>query len=105
MSTVTERRATLVLNLCAEWIGKADGLGGPAPTGWEAAQQGLGPNLNLAWDWPSSGPTPTVLLEGGGHYEWAVECCSWVQAELDKRGEPVFVEPYAGWALCAYPKS
>jgi hypothetical protein len=102
MSTVTKQRATLVLDLCAEWIGKADGLEGPAPTGSEAAYQGRGPELNLGWDWPSSGPRPTILLEGGGHYEWAVECCSWVQAELDKRKVPVYVEPYSGYALCIY---
>ena len=102
MSTVTERRATLVLNLCAEWIGKAQGLDGPAPTGSEAAWHALGPELNLGWDWPSSGPTPTVLLEGGP-YDWACDCCSWVQAQLDARKVPVYVEPYAGYALCIYP--
>jgi|688.fasta_scaffold22638_6 hypothetical protein len=103
MTTVTEPSANLVLQLVAEWLGKADGMEGPAPTGREAAFQGLGPQLNLGWDWPSSGPTPTVLLEGGGHYEWALDCCSWVQEQLNARKVPVYVEPYAGYALCIYP--
>jgi hypothetical protein len=75
---------------------------GPAPTGEEAAHSGEGPVLNPSWDWPSSGPTPTIILEGGPE-EWALEV-TWdpeVREALDKAG--IFAEPYASWALCLYP--
>ena len=128
---VSQRHADIVLRLVAEWMGKRgyaesftcpqgrdldqryithaddssdchDAVASPAPTGPDAAYRGLGPELRMAWDWPSSGSTPAVILEGGPE-EWAVVCCGWVQDRLDERGIPVFVEPYSGWALCLYP--
>lgn len=126
---VSKRDADIVLHLVAEWMGQrgyaasftcpdglvldqqyithADGspcdnaVAGPAPTGRDAAYRGLGPELRMDWDWPST-PTPAVILEGGP-YDWAIVCCAWVQDRLDERGIRVFVEPYSGWALCAYP--
>jgi hypothetical protein len=127
---VSERDATIVLNLVAEWMGQHgcaetytcpegraldedyffhtdddspcdNAVASPAPTGRDAAYRGLGPELRMDWDWPSSGPTPTVILEGGPDY-WAIRCSYWVQQRLDERNVPVFVEPYAAWALCAY---
>jgi len=69
---------------------------GPAPTGSDAAQHALGPELVMDWSWPSE-PTPTILLEGGP-YDWAIEA-----AYAVKMPHGVFAEPYAGYALCLYP--
>lgn len=127
---VSQRNADIVLHLVAEWMGQRgyaesftcpqgrdldhfwvthlddetpckDAVASPAPTGSRAAYRGLGPELRMDWDWPST-PTPAVILEGGP-YDWAIVCCGWVQDRLNERGIPVFVEPYSGWALCAYP--
>lgn len=75
---------------------------GPAPTGHDAAMTATGPMLNREWDWPSAGPTPTILLEGGP-YDWAVNASfdRGIIADMAKLG--IFVEPYAGYALCLYP--
>lgn len=130
-TTLTEEQQDLALDIVARWLGKK-GLGqascnhpeftrmdfgypihgddllcpapeyGPAPTGRDAAMQALGPQLIRDWDWPSSGPTPTVLLEGGP-YDWAVDISldRAAFAEFTKIG--VLAEPYAGYALCLYP--
>jgi hypothetical protein len=90
------------LHLVAKWMGE-HGMtedGSPAPTGRDAAHSGLGPQLIADWDWPSSGPTPTVLLEGGPE-DWALRVSGELADEFDRIG--VFAEPYAGWALCLYP--
>lgn len=102
MSTVTTAHAEYVLNLVADWMGE-NGLKKPVPTGRDAANSAQGPVLNMEWDWPSSGPTPTVILEGFPGAYWAVECCAAVQDAIDAAGKPLFVEPYSGWALCIYP--
>jgi hypothetical protein len=117
---VTQKQAEKVLQAVAEWMGKR-GYGQEfdhevpgakkfdygdgdvtwflpvAPTGPEAARNGLGPQLVMDWDWPSSGPTPTILLEGGP-YDWAIEI------DLNDKALGVFTEPYAGYALCIYPE-
>lgn len=98
---VTPAQAEKVLGIVAEWLGPRMGHDGPAPTGPDAAYIADGPMLNMEWDWPSSGPTPTILLEGGP-YDWAVECCWDVQQEINRKKLPLFVEPYAGYALCIY---
>src|SRR5690606_845934 len=101
---VTKTQAEFVLAKVAEWLGPKMGYEGAAPTGDDAAYVGQGPALNMEWDWPSSGPTPTILLEGGP-YDWAVECSWDVQREIDKskaHAGKVWVEPYAGYALCVY---
>lgn len=102
---VTKTQAETALALVAAWMGKkgysADESkpGSPAPTGPEAAQHGLGPQLIMDWDWPSSGPTPTILLEGGPE-DWAIEVGWDIRDEMAKIG--LWSEPYAGYALCIY---
>lgn len=89
------------LAIVAEWLGPQMGYDGPAPTGPEASNSGTGPNLVPEWDWPSSGPTPTILLEGGPE-DWALRV-TWdekVKAKFDALG--VFAEPYASYALCLH---
>lgn len=98
---VTQAQANRVLRAVADWMYQQNGYTQPIPTGEDAAYRGLGPMLNMTWDWPSSGPTPTVLLEGGP-VDWAVRCCQYVQELMDARKIPVFVEPYSSYALCIY---
>jgi hypothetical protein len=129
-TTVTLKRAEKVLAFVAEWMGTKgygipscpegrtlgglvgmkhtdddswceDPTFGPAPTGREAANAGLGPVLVMDWDWPGQ-PTPTIILEGGPDY-WGVECAGAIQAKIDAAGLPLYVEPFAGYALSIYP--
>lgn len=72
----------------------------PAPTGPDAAARGIGPMLAPEWDWPSAGPTPTILLEGGP-YDWAIDASFELAEKFRELG--IFAEPYAGYALCLYP--
>lgn len=113
------------LNLIAQWMGKK-GYGtpitcgrcepcelgaediycenlkfGPAPTGPDAAANGLGPQLVPDWDWPSGGPTPTILLEGGPD-DWAVRAAGDPDLVREFRKLGIFAEPYASYALCLY---
>lgn len=102
MSTrqVTKRQQAEALALVAAWLGpqmREDGK--PVPTGAEAAYRAEGPQLVPDWDWPSSGPTPTILLEGGP-YDWAIEASWELRKEFAAAG--IFAEPWAGWALCLY---
>lgn len=99
---VTKTAQKKVLALVAEWLGPRMGYEGPAPTGEQAANRGEGPVLRPEWDWPSSGPTPTILLEGGP-YDWAVEVSMDSAVVAKARALGVFIEPYAGYALCLYP--
>ena len=128
MTTVTQKQAEAVLAAAAAWLGKK-GLGalicpkgrdldivgnhvddgseclfvtvGPAPTGADAAYRALGSQLVMDWDW-SGKPTPTILLEGGPG-EWAYDSCSAIQKAMDAAKIPVYVEPYACYALSIYP--
>lgn len=72
-----------------------------AQTGQRAAHSGLGPMLIPDWDWPSSGPAPSIILEGGPD-EWAYDASNdeSVQAEMAKIG--IYCEPYSTYALCLY---
>lgn len=75
---------------------------GPAPTGEEAARNGDGPVLNPAWDWPTGGPTPTIILEGGPE-DWAIRVSGDPEVLAVTRAAGLFIEPYASYALCLYP--
>jgi len=97
---LTPQQQSQALDIVAEWLGPRMGYDGPAPTGKDAARKALGPMLNPAWDWPSSGPTPTVLLEGGPD-DWAILAGDELTDRL--RGIGVWAEPYAAYALCLYP--
>lgn len=99
-SEVSLRDAETVLRLVAEWMGGADAAA--VPTGSEAARRGLGPELVMNWDWPSSGATPTILLEGGSE-GWAVRVGNDTafRSRIEELG--LFTEPYASYALCIYP--
>jgi hypothetical protein len=99
ISPVSEEDAQAVLNAVAAWLGSEKGMtadGRPTPTGRAAADSGLGPQLVMDWDWPST-PTPTILLEGGP-YDWALE----VWADIRDQFPDLHLEPYAGYALCIY---
>lgn len=75
------------------------------------AYDDLGPKLLMEWDWPTGGPTPTIVWEEGP-YEWTMLA---VHGGVDQEyggtvpaveiPATVFVEPYSGWALCLYPAS
>lgn len=88
------------LALVAAWLGPKLGHDGPAPTGEQAARIATGPMLNPEWDWPSSGPTPTILLEGGPD-GWAYAAGFDLADALREIG--VSAEPYAAYALCLHP--
>lgn len=101
MTKLDPAKQEAALQIVAAWLGARMGYDGPAPTGMHAAMHALGPQLVSDWDWPSDGPTPTILLEGGPD-DWAVRVSmdeGAVQA-LAKIG--VFAEPYASYALCLY---
>ena len=104
MSKVTEKQAEFVLREVARWLGrKMYEDGKPAPTGQDAAHKGLGPQLNMTWDWPGQ-PTPTVILESGfAPDEWAVACAQHIQQKIDARRMKIYVEPYSSYALSIYP--
>lgn len=130
MSKVTKKQAEFVLKEVAAWLGKK-GMGegscpegrqlgkyfthvddgsmcfdckfGPAPTGKDAAYKGVGPELNMSWDWPGK-PTPTVILESGyAPDEWAVACAYEIQQKIDAKRMKIYVEPYFSFALSIYP--
>lgn len=126
---VTQKQAEFVLQEVAAWLGKK-GMGegscpegrelgkyfthaddgsmcfdcefGPAPTGPEAAYNGYGPELNMAWDWAKA---PTVILESGyAPDSWAIYCCDAIQQKINQKGYPIYVEPYTSYALSIYPE-
>ncbi|GEL47072.1 hypothetical protein CHO01_21880 [Cellulomonas hominis] len=97
---LTSQQQDRALELVAAWLGPKLGYDGPAPTGKDAAYTASGPMLNPEWDWPSSGPTPTILLEGGPD-DWAIFAAHELADQM--AGIGVFAEPYACYALCLYP--
>lgn len=100
---LTTEQQESALRIVAAWMGRAGGTddGSPVPTGNDAASRGIGPVLVPEWDWPMSGPTPTVILEGGP-YDWAirVSCDERIIDEMLEVG--VWCEAYASYALCLY---
>lgn len=100
MTPLSALQLQKALQLVAAWLGsqmRDDGQ--PCPTGRDASYSGLGPNLVPDWDWPSGGPTPTILLEGGPE-DWAIWAGAKLRDEFAAIG--VFAEPYASYALCLY---
>ena len=102
MKNLTKTQQAKALAIVAAWMGKQgyaeDENGGPAPTGKDAAYQGLGPELVEKWDWPAT-PTDTIILEGGPD-EWAYHAGFACADEFAAIG--VHAEPYAAYALCLY---
>lgn len=103
---VTRDHAEQVLAIYAQVMARHTGA--PVPTGEEAYVQGLGPHLKMDWDWPDK-PTPTILLEGGVSealpgYGIGAGIVYEVQKEIDRLQIPVWLEPYASYAVCIYPK-
>src|SRR4051812_18961646 len=99
---ITRNQAFKALQIVAGWLGPRMGHDGPCPTGNDAARHAEGPTVNMEWDWPSAGPTPTILLEGGPD-DWAIDASmdEQIRKDLDKIG--IWSEAYAGYALCLYP--
>lgn len=100
---VTQAQADKVLQAVAAYLGRigyGPEPGQPAPTGPDAANNGTGPMLKMDWDWPSGGPTPTILLEGGP-YDWAIEI-GWDTEFEAAMPAGIHTEPWAGYALCIY---
>jgi len=104
MSKVSEKQAEFVLREVAKWLGtKMYEDGQSAPTGSKAAYQGMGPELNMSWDWPDE-PTPTVILESEfAPPAWAVACAYAIQKKIDAKRMKIYVEPYSSYALSIYP--
>lgn len=97
---LTNAQQDKALAIVAKWLGPKMGYDGPAPTGVEAQRNAEGPVLVRDWDWPESGATPTILLEGGP-YEWSIDAGAECREAMSAIG--VFCEPYNGFALCLYP--
>lgn len=104
MARLSATKQAKALAIIADWLGPQMGYDGPAPTGAAAFNFGEGPQLMPEWDWPSSGPTPTLILEGGPH-DWAVEASFDIGVCDSMAKIGVFAEPYSGWALCLYSES
>jgi hypothetical protein len=132
MKKVTKKQAEFVLHEVAVWLGQK-GLGElvckqgrelnvayshvddatpcenftllPAPTGPDAAYQGLGPELRMDFEpWWGGSKHPAVILESGfAPDEWAIEASYAVQDAADKKGVNVFVEPATGFILGIFP--
>jgi hypothetical protein len=100
--SLTTEQQDRALAFIAAWLGPRMGYDGPAPTGESAAYRAEGPMLHRAWDWPSDGPVPTILLEGGPD-DWAVAASLTTSVINELAQVGVYAEPYAGYALCLYP--
>ena len=99
--TINAGKRRIALAIIATWLGPQMGYDGPAPIGLEAASRALGPQLVPDWDWPGQ-PTPTILLEGGPD-DWAYRASMDSDVIHKFNAIGVYIEPYAGYALCLYP--
>lgn len=99
---LTHEQQDRALTIVAYWLGKRMGYEGPAPTGLNAAHRGQGPRLDPKWDWAEV-VTPTILLEGGP-FDWAVDVSMDPEVIHQLRTVGVYAKPYAGYALCLYPR-
>lgn len=97
--TLPQRKQDQAARIVAAWLGPQLGYTGPCPISEEAARNATGVQLKRDWDWPSNGPTPTLLLEGGPE-DWAILAAGELHDEFRAIG--VFAEPYASYALCLY---
>ena len=88
-TTLTTQQTEQAPTVVAEWLGPQMGYAGPAPTGRDAEWRALGRMLEPEWDWPSSGPPPTILLEGGPE-DWAIRAGSDLAEQMRAIG--VFAE-------------
>lgn len=99
-TTLPRRRQDQAARIVAAWLGpqlREDGK--PVEISREAAHRGAGVQLIRDWDWPSNGPTPTLILEGGPE-DWAIRAACELRHQF--AGIGVFAEPYASYALCLY---
>jgi len=96
---VTKAQADKALAAVALEIRRVYRTGAKVPTGPDAAYHGDGPELNMAWTWPGV-PTPTILLESSMFSDWAVA----INTDAVGRAAGVYAEPWAGYALCLYPR-
>ncbi len=99
---ISKAKQAKALAIVAGYLGPQMGYDGPAPTGETEARFATGPQLVPDWDWPSSGPTPTVLLEGGPE-EWAYYASADKGVQQQLRDLGLWPEPYASYALCLHP--
>jgi hypothetical protein len=97
---VTVKQAELALAEVVRQL--SEKLGYQVPSGEDAAMNGEGPVLVMDWDWPGE-PTPSIICEGlyadGDGWTFALD----LPKLWDVAG--CFAEPYAGYALCLYPRS
>lgn len=98
---ISKKKQEKALAILAGYLGPKMGYDGPAETGMDAYRNGRGPALISEWDWPSSGPTPTVLLEGGPD-EWSYYASEDKGVQEQLRDLGIWSEPYASYALCLY---
>lgn len=100
---LSKETAEKALAVVAKYLGPYTGQskGQPCPTGEDAYRHGTGVTLDMEWYWPSSGPTPTILGEGGDMTDWVyyvgVMGAEGLDEELAKIG--VRAVPYSGYAL------
>ena len=98
---LTDKQLDWALHAAARWLAPRMGYEHETPVGEQAARNASGPMLIKDWDWPSSGATPTRILEGGPE-EWAYYLSA-DDAEITRfREHGIHMEPYASYALCLY---
>lgn len=98
---LTEDQLTWALHAAARWLAPHMGYEHETPVGEQAANTASGPMLIKDWDWPSSGPAPTLILEGGP-YDWAIFLAGDPEQVRLFAKHGIFMEPYASYALCLY---
>jgi hypothetical protein len=88
---VTQKRAMRAFQIVREWAMRTQGYTEEELNGTDLA-------LRMDWDWPSGGPTPSIIWEGGP-YDWAMD----LSFDVSDAIAGIWAEPYSGWALCLYP--
>lgn len=107
MTELNQAQCEATLQGVAAWMGRIGMTddGSPVPTGRDAAYVAAGPMLVMDWEphWGDGSPRPTILLEGGP-YDWPSEVCEDEQFQQICKGQGVFAEPLASYALGLYPR-